>query len=496
VLRCATFHTCDDSRPGRAFIQASKQFQFKPGESLPGRVWRSLQPAWIAELACDGNFLRSSAASAAGLRSGLAFPILVGQDFFGVMEFFTERRLEPDRSLFQMMAATGSEIGQFIQRKRAEAARRQLSAVVEWSNDAIMSADRELRVASWNQGAERVFGYAAREMVGHSLLRLVPPDRVEEARAVLLKVWAGEAPEQFDTVCARRDGSLIHLSLRLSPIRDAAGLVMGLSAIGRDITGRKRQEEIHRQLEELEQENRRMQEATRLKSEFLAHMSHELRTPLNGIIGFSEFLRDEKPGPVNPKQKEYLGDVLNSSHHLLHLINDILDLSKIEAGEMSVSPEPFDAARAVEEVCAVARTLAVEKHLSLTSTVTLDPPTVVLDPAKFKQILYNLLSNAVKFTDHGTVEVRVSAPEPHCLRLAVMDTGIGIRHEDQRFLFVAFRQLDVGSRRRYQGTGLGLALTKQLVELQGGEITVQSAPGRGSTFTVELPLRKEGENHS
>jgi signal transduction histidine kinase len=213
-----------------------------------------------------------------------------------------------------------------------------------------------------------------------------------------------------------------------------------------------------------------------------------LRTPLNGIIGFTEFLYDEKPGPLQPKQKEYLGDVLNSARHLLQLINDVLDLAKVDAGKMSLHVEIFPVRKAVEEVTAVIKDLAHKKHIALGLEIEEGLNAVTLDQHKFKQVLYNLLSNAVKFTDEGQVAIQISRLTQHELEIRVRDTGIGIKVEDIKRLFTEFEQLDTGASRRFEGTGLGLALTKKIVEFQGGRIAVESELGHGSTFTVVLPL--------
>ncbi len=238
----------------------------------------------------------------------------------------------------------------------------------------------------------------------------------------------------------------------------------------------------------VEEHARGVERASRCKSEFLANMSHELRTPLNAIIGFSEFLLDGPPGPLLPKQKEYLGDVLKSGRHLLQLINDVLDLSKVEAGKMELNPETFRVAKAVEEALAVARAIAQKKRIELHVEVAPELAEVTLDPQKFKQVIYNLLSNAVKFTnDGGRVDIRLRPVSGERFQLQVTDTGIGIRAEDFPKLFREFTQLDSGATRRYGGTGLGLSLTKKILDLQQGTITVASEPGVGSTFTVELP---------
>jgi signal transduction histidine kinase len=241
---------------------------------------------------------------------------------------------------------------------------------------------------------------------------------------------------------------------------------------------------------ELDGVNRRVQEQTRLKSEFLANMSHELRTPLNAIIGFSSLMHSGKVGPLADDQKEYLGDILTSSRHLLQLINDVLDLAKVESGKMSVTVEELDLARLVNEVKEILRGLAAEKTIRIVTTIDPAVSTAVLDGRMLKQILYNYLSNAIKFTpERGRVTIRISPEGSELFRIDVEDTGIGIDPENIGKLFVEFQQLDAGRAKKYAGTGLGLALTKRLAEAQGGRVEVRSVPGSGSTFSVVLPLR-------
>ncbi|MDB6039530.1 MAG: histidine kinase [Verrucomicrobiales bacterium] len=240
---------------------------------------------------------------------------------------------------------------------------------------------------------------------------------------------------------------------------------------------------------EAEQAREIAEAGTLAKSQFLANMSHELRTPLNGIIGFTEFLSDEKPGKLNPRQKEYLGDVLSSGRHLLQLINDVLDLAKVEAGKMELHPSTFVLAKAIEEVCAVAKPIVQKKRIQLKTNTTPKLGEVTLDESKFKQVLYNLLSNAVKFTDDdGIVEIDVNITGKDQFQLSVKDTGIGIRAEDIKRLFTEFEQLESGTARRFEGTGLGLALTRKIVELHSGTMHVDSEFGKGSTFIVILPI--------
>ncbi|HEY8738157.1 MAG TPA: ATP-binding protein [Candidatus Dormibacteraeota bacterium] len=249
-------------------------------------------------------------------------------------------------------------------------------------------------------------------------------------------------------------------------------------------------EQLQDHLGELEIANAQIAEVSRLKSEFLANMSHELRTPLNAILGFSELLRDDLAGKISDKQRhDCLDNIYNSGRHLLSLINDLLDLTKIEAGRMDLVYEEFGVDSALREVLNVVRSLGMKKDIQISSAI--EPVTVLLiaDKNKFKQVLYNLLSNAIKFTPpNGTVEVRAAATD-ETLRVTVKDSGIGIPKELQHKIFGAFYQVQSAINREYPGTGLGLALTKKLLELHQGTIDFDSKAGEGTTFTVVLPLR-------
>jgi signal transduction histidine kinase len=242
---------------------------------------------------------------------------------------------------------------------------------------------------------------------------------------------------------------------------------------------------------EIQQKSAQLEVANRHKSEFLANMSHELRTPLNAIIGFSDVLLQKMFGELNEQQADYLEDIRSSGSHLLTLINDILDLSKIEAGRMELEAAPFSLVAALNNAVTLVRERAQSHGIKLELEVSPELDTVVADERKVKQVVVNLLANAVKFTpDGGRVTLR-AAREDGQIRLAVHDTGIGIAREDQERIFDEFQQASHQSEKSREGTGLGLSLSKRMVELHGGTITVDSAPGKGSTFTVALPLIKE-----
>lgn len=246
-----------------------------------------------------------------------------------------------------------------------------------------------------------------------------------------------------------------------------------------------RNDKIH-----IEEQNKQVEKANRLKSEFLANMSHELRTPLNGIIGFTQTIHDGIAGPISSEQKEYLVDVLNSAQHLLTIINEILDLSVIEAGKMKFHPQSINLNQLITEVTDGLSIQLRNKNMQL--NIHIDPKlsNIIIDPAKLKQIFYNYLSNAIKFTDQGgQVEIRVHPENENYFRLEVKDSGIGICEEDLASLFTVFHQLDASTAKKYPGTGLGLALVRSIVRALGGKEGVTSTLNEGSTFYAILPYR-------
>jgi signal transduction histidine kinase len=229
-------------------------------------------------------------------------------------------------------------------------------------------------------------------------------------------------------------------------------------------------------------------EASRLKSVFVANISHELRTPLNGIIGFSQLLYAGHIAPPSAEYKRSIGDILSGARHLLSLINDVLDLAKVETGKMEFTPEPIEPAALVEEVRSVVRGMAAQKNIQIEAAVAPQLGQLVLDCARLRQVLYNYLSNAIKFSGDGArVAIRMRPEGNEWFHLEVEDNGEGIRTEDLAKLFIEFNQLDSSFKRRYEGTGLGLALTRQIVEAQGGRVGVTSEPGKGSIFWAVLP---------
>jgi signal transduction histidine kinase len=265
----------------------------------------------------------------------------------------------------------------------------------------------------------------------------------------------------------------------ITALFDKDGSLRGFGKVTRDMTEQKM----------LYDKNLELQIRSDAKDRFLASMSHELRTPLNGIIGFAEFLVDGKSGAINPKQKEYLEEILTSGRRLFQVVNDVLNLNEVGANRMELRLERFSLHKAIEEVNAVAKPDAEKKKIHLAVDVAPELGDVIIDRQKFKEILYNLLSNAIKFThDGGKVEIRAAPLGAHRFKVAVKDTGIGIKPEDFQRIFMAFEQLESGPSRPYEGSGLGLTSARKIVELQGGTIDVESEVGKGSCFTFVLPL--------
>ena len=323
--------------------------------------------------------------------------------------------------------------------------------------------------------------------VGLSVLlarHLVRP--IKQMRTAAARIGAGAYDERIEL--DRRD--------ELGDLADELnGMAASLQASVRGLEQRvkDRTQELQQALVELSQKGGQLEVASRHKSEFLANMSHELRTPLNAIIGFSQVLRQRLFGEINPKQEEYLDDILASGNHLLDLINDVLDLSKVEAGQVELEVATFSLREALERGVVIVRERATKNGVGLSLELAADVDLVDGDERRVRQVVFNLLSNAVKFTPRGGSVVVASARENGEVLVSVTDTGPGIAADDQERIFEEFQQTDVGVLQR-EGTGLGLALSKRLVELHRGRIWVESQSGHGSRFVFTLPIEKAGRN--
>ncbi len=350
-----------------------------------------------------------------------------------------------------------------------------LAAIVDSSEDAIASKDLNGVVQTWNRAAERMFGYTASEIIGRPISLIIPKERLAEEDEVLARVRSGRSIDHFETVRQRKDGSLLEISLTVSPIKDADGTVIGASKIARDIT---LQRAIARQAEE----------ANRVKDEFLAMLSHELRTPLNAVMGYVRMLRLGHVGEGG--QERVIQIVERNTQILSQLVSDVLDVSSIVTGKIRMKVTSSDLRQGVEAALDVVRPTAAAKGVVLEVEMPQAPVMALCDPDRIQQVFWNLLSNAVKFTPRdGRVSVRLIRQDL-AATVTVSDTGIGIRPESLPYVFQRFWQ-EGSSQGRQGGLGLGLALARHFVELHGGTISVESlGEGQGARFEVTLPIAK------
>jgi PAS domain S-box-containing protein len=360
--------------------------------------------------------------------------------------------------------------------------------LIESTIDGLFTTDLKGVITDVNRTMEQVTGVPREKLIGTRFREYVtPPSDGDEA---VRRMLAEQHVTDLELSVRLPDGNVREYSFNASPLGEDPAGIRGFIATVRDVGEQRRlREALEERNHQLEIQNERVREANRLKSEFLASMSHELRTPLNSIIGFSDFLLTGEEDRLAPDQREYLTDILNSGNHLLSLINDILDLAKVESGKLELSPISLILQEAIDGVCSSLRPQFMERQLDLIVDVDPHVQQAVLDPVRFKQILYNLLSNAVKFTPRGgRVEVTVTKSGSSHFAVRVSDTGIGIPAKDLPRIFREFEQVDSGPGRRYSGTGLGLPLTQKLVTLMSGSIVVSSEVGVGTQFTVRLPL--------
>jgi PAS domain S-box-containing protein len=374
---------------------------------------------------------------------------------------------------------------------------RRFRQLLEAAPDAIVEVSDDGAIVLVNQIAEQMFGYQRNELLGQSVDLLVPdgvrPTHYRHRDSYLEHPRTRPMGSGLELHARRRDGSLFPVEISLSPIQTETG--MHVTAVIRDVTERKKAEQEVRRLEqiytaELETRNREIERANRLKSEFLASMSHELRTPLHTIIGFAELLEEEGEGPLTEAQKRFLGHIHRDSSHLLELINDVLDLSKVEAGQMVLKREAYPVRRSIDDALNSVRPGAAVKGIAVEERGITDV-IVDADPVRVREMLYNLLSNAVKFTPSGGKVWLETREEGEFVRITVGDTGIGIPAEEQENIFDKFYQVGNTTSGVREGTGLGLSITKELVQLHGGWMEVLSMPGQGSQFTFTLPIYQE-----
>jgi len=352
------------------------------------------------------------------------------------------------------------------------------------SLDLLCIADLSGRIQRLNPAWERALGFTMAELCARPWLEFVHPDDRQRGAQAIFSLNRGEEISDLELRVLSKNGRYRWLLGSATAALDRGVIFLAAS----DITHRKElEQQLRNQNLMLEERNRHIEAGSRMKSEFLANMSHELRSPLNGIIGFSELLYDGRMGVLPARPREFIGRIHASASHLLQLINGVLDLSKIEAGHLEFKPERLFVSNLIQEVTGILNAMASRKNIHIETDIDREVDEVTIDGSRLRQVLYNYLSNALKFTEQGRIIVRLKSEGLECFRLEVSDTGIGIAPEEIGRLFIEFQQLDSSTAKRFQGTGLGLALTKRIVEAQGGRVGVESTPGKGTTFFAVLP---------
>jgi PAS domain S-box-containing protein len=527
-----------DSYGGTEFVERRRAVRVKSDEGLPGRVWQRHLPLWIPDLADEPTLPMAGFSAESGLHGAFAIPLRNGPEVIGVLAFYGVDVRQANDDHLSMLSALGGQIGQFMERKRVEQGLRdseeRYRSVIAALDEGIILVDAAGNVMATNASCERILARTSAEMAWRPSAETFASavDEAEQpvagaALPFLITLETGEARQNVVLAVTRGDGGKVWISMNSQPlVRFGDGAPYAAMASFTDITARKAAEASLRaimselevrvekrtvqlveangrlkdEVSERERAQREMREAkeaadtaNKAKSAFLANMSHELRTPLNAVIGFSELLEQQIFGGLNDKQRSYVGNVLVSGRHLLQLVNDILDISKVEAGRMDLVYERTPIGSIVDVVRGVIGAVAAKRGIHLEVATPPGLPDVFVDPGRIKQVLYNLISNAIKFTPRGGTVRLAARADGRSLVVSVSDTGIGIARADLPRLFREFEQLAQPNGTRPEGTGLGLALSRRLVELHGGRVEVESELGRGSTFSVHLPLKSPDE---
>ena len=431
--------------------------------------------------------------------------VATGQESADLLELKDGRVFDRSSKVLKLEGGRAGRVWSFrdvTERHKFEITANRLAALVASSDDAIVGKDLNLIVTSWNFGAERIFGYTAEEMIGTSIMRLIPPDRLEEETEILARIRRGQRSDHFETVRLAKDGRRLNLSMTISPIMDARGHVIGASKVARDISERKKAEEaLKKAMEEAEVANRerlqllererearsQAERASRMKDEFLATLSHELRTPLNAVLGWANILRH---GNLQGEElKQGLDIIERNARVQAQIIEDLLDMSRIISGKIRLDVQSIELSAVLNESIETLRSTAQAKGVYLHARLDPFARPISGDPNRLQQVFWNLLNNAIKFTPKdGKVEVLLKHTSTE-VQVSVADTGEGIAPEFLPYIFDRFQQGDSSTTRRHGGLGLGLAIVKQLVELHGGNVQVQSdGLGKGAIFNVRLPV--------
>ena len=452
-----------------------------PHRSVGKIVFETREPVISSDIRQDLRFQHGFMARE-GLISAAFVPIMSKYRVLGLMMVGSSKFHKFSRGEINLLHAFGSHLGSALENAQlydeVSKGKNYIENLVENAADVIISSDVEDQILTWNRGAEVLFGYGKKEVIGKHLSILLPPERFHELEEMRAKVEISGTLRDIEVRSKRKDGVIIYFLFRSHPIRDVEGKIIGFLHVAKDITEKKRYE-------------RRLKELDKMKSDFVSNVSHELRTPLTAIKGSVDNMLDGLTGSLNEKQIRYLARIKSNTDRLSRLINDLLDLSRIEAGRVEVRPTTFPLTALVEEVVESPEGLAAEQLIRIEVPSLDRSVTVWADRDKVTQILMNLIGNAIKFTpEQGKVSVAIERNENEYVRISVADTGPGIPPEERSKIFSKFYQIDSGNKQKPKGSGMGLAISKALVEMQGGKIWVESEVGRGSTFSFTLPIQQ------
>jgi len=460
----------------------STSFPLDSPDPIVGKIVFKTQKPYIGTDIRKDPMFQARTMEKEGVISLVMVPIVSKQRAMGFIAVGSKKLHKFTKREVRLLVAFSSQLGSALENAQlydeVNKEKAYIENLVDNAGDAIISTDVGDRILTWNHGAEVIFGYSKEETVGQSLTILLPSHRAGELEEIRDKVRLTGVIRNLEVRRIKKDGIIIEASLAVSPIRDKDDNVIGFLHLARDVTEKKRYEQ-------------RLKELDKMKSAFVSNVSHELRTPLTAIKASADNMLDRLIGDLNGKQVGYLTRIKSNSDRLARLINDLLDLSTIEAGKIDLRPTNLPLVTLVKEAAESLRPVAAEKLINLT-VMSADPGVIAwADRDKVIQVLMNLIGNALKFTpNRGKVTIAVAKNSAAWMQISVTDTGPGIPAEEVNKVFGRFYQIGQAGTQKTQGTGLGLAISKALVEMHGGKIWVESEAGKGSTFSFTLPAEQ------